>query len=176
MIQRSHIQAVNSILNNLKTPQTTKRTQRAMITTRSKESTMISRERKEREAKQAVTLNPNPTLQHNLMKLMTTKEVLMKAKKAIKARQLKTGRTVFSEIRMKKRKKISRVKIQIKMITTLKTALTETEIVLQMKRMKMDLTRLLLAILLPGDHYSLKNLISMRMLAMDRSIYMRLRN
>lgn len=118
---------------------------------------MISRERKEREAKQAVTLNPNPTLQHPLMKLMTTKEVLMKAKKAIKARQLKTGRTVFSEIRMKKRKKISRVKIQIKMITTLKTALTETEIVLQMKRMKMDLTHLLLAILLPGDHYSLKN-------------------
>lgn len=147
-----------------------------MITTRSKESTIISRERKEREAKQAVTLNPNPTLQHPLMKLMTTKEVLMKAKKAIKARQLKTGRTVFSEIRMKKRKKISRVKIQIKMITTLKTALTETEIVLQMKRMKMDLTHLLLAILLPGDHYSLKNLISMRMLAMDRSIYMRLRN
>jgi len=111
----------------------------------------------EREVKQAVTLNPNPTLQHPLMKLMTTKEVLMKATKAIKARQLKTGRTVFSEIRMKKRKKISRVKIQIKMITTLKTALTETEIVLQMKRMEMDLTHLLLAILLPGDYYSLKN-------------------
>jgi hypothetical protein len=58
MIQRSHIQAVNSILNNLKTPQTTKRTKIAMITTRSKESPIISRERMEREVKQAVTLNP----------------------------------------------------------------------------------------------------------------------
>jgi hypothetical protein len=172
-----------------------------MITTRSKESTIIPRERLEREVKQTATLNPktslinlkfikilkslDSTLQHTLMKLMTTKAALMKAMKAIKASKMKIksktiikidlihlqlngellrmfrvhnkGVTIFLEIPLKKRKKIYRDKIQIIMITTIDTALRVMTIVLQMKRMKMDHNHLLLAILLPGDYYSMKS-------------------
>ena len=63
----------------------------------------------------------------------------------------------YSTYTLKKRKKTNRVKIQIKMMTTIKTALTMVEIVLQMTRMKMDLLLLQLAIPLPCDYYSIKN-------------------
>ena len=172
-----------------------------MITTRSKESTIIPREKMEREVKQGATLNPktsminlkfikilksrDSTLQHTLRKLMKTKAALMKAMKAIKASKMKIksktiikidlvylqlngelhrilrvqkkGVTIYLEIYLKKRKKICRDKVQIKKITTIDTALTVMNIVLQMKRMKMDHNHLLLAILLPGDYYSMKS-------------------
>jgi hypothetical protein len=156
-----------------------------MVTTRPKESTKISRETMEREVKQTVTLNPKIAMINlimTLMKLMTTKAVLMKAMKAIKASKTKIQpktmikihllnlqlnielrmvgsqkKGAYSTYTLKKRKKTNRVKIQIKMMTTIKTALTMVEIVLQMTRMKMDLLLLQLAIPLPCDYYSIKN-------------------
>ena len=79
-------------------------------------------------------------------------------------------KAVYSTDTLKKRKKTCRVKIKIKMMTTMKTALTMAEIVLQMTRMKMDLLLLLLAIPLPRDYYSIKNWNSTRnLLARERS-------
>ena len=66
----------------------------------------------------------------------------------------KNGVTITSDHSLKKRKKMSRVKIKTKTMSTMKTALTVTETVLKMTRMEMDLAHLLLATPLPADHSS----------------------
>ena len=182
--------------------------------TRPKERTKISRERMEREVKQAVTRNQktakinlstivkmkstlwsltrHPTLHHSQVNLITTKAVLMKATREIKAtrrkikmhlvclklylgnhwmlRPQKKGVTITSDHSLKKTKKMSRVKIKTKTISTMKTALTVTETVLKMTRMEMDLAHLHLATPLPADHSSNTTWISMRYLLATKSI------
>ena len=59
------------------------------------------------------------------------------------------NKATYSYYTVKTRKKTKRVKIQIKMMTTMKTALTMMDIILQMTRMIMDLPLLQLAISLP---------------------------
>ena len=182
--------------------------------TRPKERTKISRERMEREVKQAATRNQktakinlstivtmkstlwsltrHPTLHHSQVNLITTKAVLMKVKKAIKGTRRKikmdlnclnlnlsrrwviwpqkNGVTITSDHSLKKRKKMSRVKIKTKTMSTMKTALTVTETVLKMTRMEMDLAHLHLATPLPADHSSNTTWISMRYLLATKSI------
>lgn len=182
--------------------------------TRPKERTKISRERMEREVKQAATRNQktakinlstivkmkstlwsltrHPTLHHSQVNLIATKAVLMEAikikfkaiyKDSIKMdlnslklslsqllRPQKKGVTITADHSLEKTKKMSRVKIKTKTISTMKTALKVTETVLKMTRMEMDLAHLHLAIPLPADHSSNTTWISMRYLLATNSI------